>query len=624
MELPTTNVAATRSALESSLGSVQGSRCQVTAPAPVSLAGFDLSQIPTPERVRISPHFGLISNISGSSRSLFQTSPATDGADQTPALKAGPSEVLYQASTGNVEGITEILRDNSKGEFHAQFSPCFRGKTTFTAEDGFDISSVIQPLNASFSERKWADNAVRYVANFLAQQMPSRWALFTSARGFHYLLAAGQVKPGQEVKGSGKARRNKGPEWYIGYKCEWDGCTTRFADGGFFDWSLEAHRPVGVRNELHVWDSWDPALNLPPRFEEFKLSSCCSHKYNPVTQQCESGGTCRGPDRKDFQKGLSVTVGGPQLQNEKLRQRSPIELVYNNRSTCGPTAAAARTMAQEHAKKQDVPGCCTSDKLEFLKRQSIESDKASLTQSQQANRKFYGGVRRISTTPLNVTLLTEATSILFHTLGRLPNGVNLDYTGNMVEDWVDTDPETGNEKRTKTTIATVCIANPYAGNQSLRNFNRPPIALARLVTSDQSAGSLRDLLQDLRRAEILACGTNLLSGVFRIDCSDMEAKVILEVFNLETLEGYNTRRIREEFSGKQRPKDKWDVEECYSHAQHARKRHAFYGLKAAPGSALSKALWATSLVRGGELLSLPSTFSNYVQWSKVSFLLRSS
>jgi hypothetical protein len=81
--------------------------------------------------------------------------------------------------------------------------------------------------------------------------------------------------------------------------------------------------------------------------------------------------------------------------------------------------------------------------------------------------------------------------------------------------------------------------------EALKKFNCPPIAIATMATLDQSVRAVQIFLNELKTAKARACGSNLLSLTFHINCCDMMAKAILEVMNLETMDSYNTRRVQE-------------------------------------------------------------------------------
>jgi hypothetical protein len=77
----------------------------------------------------------------------------------------------------------------------------------------------------------------------------------------------------------------------------------------------------------------------------------------------------------------------------------------------------------------------------------MTKDKEFLTLEQQGQRRFFGAIRFLSSDPRIVVLLSEAFTILYHHLGKLPSGVFFDATGNLVKDLEVPNPVTGKLKK---------------------------------------------------------------------------------------------------------------------------------------------------------------------------------
>jgi hypothetical protein len=233
------------------------------------------------------------------------------------------------------------------------------------------------------------------------------------------------------------------------------------------------------------------------------------------------------------------------VQNELVAGKAGLASMYNIQVDCGKSLDVARQIAKENAKSTEPKGCCLSTKLEKLQVDSMTKDKESLTLEQQGQRRFFGAVRFLSSDPRIVVLLSEASTILYHHLGKLPSGVFFDATGNLVKDLEGLDLVTGELRKKRVFVYILSVRSPCAEVEALRKFNRPPIAIATIATSDQSSRAVQIFLNELKTAEALAFGSNLLSLTFHIDCCDMMAKAILKVMNLETMDSYNTRRVQE-------------------------------------------------------------------------------
>jgi hypothetical protein len=221
---------------------------------------WDMAKIPTPNRQRLGPHFGIVQSQltqgaeSGTvGRALFPSASPADGsaaiaADGSTATGgAGPADLSQEVKVGILEIIP--ARDGSKREdgssrqFAVQSKLSGDRETVFTVVDGFNVNSVIDPTALSTKERKWAAGAFSYLASFVKTKLlQPRWLSLTSVHNFDHLSESGKpAKDGSEPK---LYRIGAGPTWYLALKCENEGCGTVLAIGGFYERHPKTRRPL--------------------------------------------------------------------------------------------------------------------------------------------------------------------------------------------------------------------------------------------------------------------------------------------------------------------------------------------------------------------------------------------
>jgi hypothetical protein len=240
------------------------------------------------------------------------------------------------------------------------------------------------------------------------------------------------------------------------------------------------------------------------------------------------------------------------------------ELATGNLSKYGGTSSVARQAAMEKKRRERPGGKDDFGGIISLHKELIEDQKKLLSDEElEKGKTRLGLVQLFCVIPFVVVLLNQPMLRTYRDLAKKDEGLNIDFTGNIVKNIERINPYTGKRESKPRLIATLSAPNFLAWDPlRLKNDNCPPIILWKMISDSENGFNLLQGLQLIMHLEQDTFDSSTRLRRIWSDCAEVILNVVLQVFNMETKEKYFKRLLRRAFLEQAPPEDKTLVNWC--------------------------------------------------------------
>lgn len=268
--------------------------------------------------------------------------------------------------------------------------------------------------------------------------------------------------------------------------------------GGYFDFLPDAagqKKRAVLRKDIHIWASTEMFVSAKrtSKLKDSPTTLCnrCEHEYDFDAGAAYKFGSLKGPDRLEFQTGCGPSTKGVQRQEDLIAEQNHLMQVSGNSSKVGVSAAAACQAYYEKRQKERPGGNNMEVEMDHVRKLLEDRDRAATPAIERSGRRRYGYVQMACIFPAFVVMVHEAQIALYRQLAVRPEGLNIDFTGHMLRNFLQTDNLTGEELPKKVLNFFLCARNPFAKHPNLLSTeNTPPLSLLEFVTQDENGVNL--------------------------------------------------------------------------------------------------------------------------------------